>query len=48
MYIYGVLARVCIANSEIPVMFEGGFKGESYSSKYFPTTANLVFDAQNY
>lgn len=47
-YIKGVISRVAAVNSKIPVMFQDGFKGESYFSSSFPATANLVFDIHNY
>lgn len=47
-YIKGVISRVAAVNSNIPVMFQDGFKGESYFSSSFPATANLVFDIHNY
>jgi aryl-phospho-beta-D-glucosidase BglC (GH1 family) len=47
-YIQGVVSKVKSANSKIPIMFQGGFKGESYWSPSFPNGTNLVFDVHNY
>lgn len=47
-YIKGVIAKVQAANSQIPVMFQGSFKGEAYWSANFSANTNLVFDVHNY
>lgn len=43
-----MLDRVAAVNRHIPVMFQGGFKGEEYWSRNFSRSANLVFDVHNY
>lgn len=47
-YIKSVLKRVKAVNSQIPVMFQGSFKGESFWSGNFSSDTNLVFDVHNY
>ncbi|KAJ5627994.1 hypothetical protein N7490_010222 [Penicillium lividum] len=47
-YIYAVIDRVTAVNREIPVMFQGSFKGEEYWSSNFSSSDNLVFDVHNY
>jgi aryl-phospho-beta-D-glucosidase BglC (GH1 family) len=47
-YINQVIAKAKAVNSQIPIMFQGSFKGEEYWSSNFPTGANLVFDVHNY
>ncbi|KAH6662101.1 putative cellulase [Halenospora varia] len=47
-YIKGVIERVKAVNPNIPVMFQGSFKGEGYWSPFFPANSNLVFDVHNY
>ncbi|KAJ5753767.1 glycoside hydrolase superfamily [Penicillium nucicola] len=47
-YIHQVIAKVQAVNAQIPVMFQGSFKGEEYWSPNFTTDTNLVFDVHNY
>ncbi|XRM40514.1 hypothetical protein ABZX51_003832 [Aspergillus tubingensis] len=47
-YIQAVLDRVEKVNPNIPVMFQGSFRGEEYWSSKFSSSANLVFDVHNY
>lgn len=47
-YIKGVIQRVVATNPNIPVMFQGSFRGEAYWSPQFPANTNLVFDVHNY
>jgi hypothetical protein len=47
-YIQAVLDRVTAVNKNIPVMFQGSFKGEKYWSGNFSRSENLVFDVHNY
>lgn len=47
-YVQAVLKKVQAVNSNIPVLFQGSFKGEPYWSPSFPATTNLVFDVHNY
>ncbi|KAI3003506.1 CAZyme family GH5 [Aspergillus niger] len=47
-YIQAVLDKVEEIRPDIPVMFQGSFRGEEYWSPNFPTSANLVFDVHNY
>lgn len=47
-YARGVVAKVAQVNPKIPVMFQGGFKGEPYWSPSFPASTNIVFDVHNY
>ncbi|KAF7585882.1 hypothetical protein BBP40_009942 [Aspergillus hancockii] len=47
-YIQEVVSRVEAVNPQIPVMFQGSFKGEAYWSSKFPSNTNLVFDVHNY
>ncbi|KAL6234973.1 hypothetical protein BDW75DRAFT_240570 [Aspergillus navahoensis] len=47
-YINAVLDKVKAINQNIPVMFQGSFRGESYWSPLFPHDTNLVFDVHNY
>ncbi|KAK1634041.1 glycoside hydrolase superfamily [Colletotrichum phormii] len=47
-FINGVLSRVAQVNPKIPVMLQGSFRPEPFWSPYFPTDANLVFDAHHY
>ncbi|PWY64330.1 glycoside hydrolase [Aspergillus eucalypticola CBS 122712] len=47
-YIQAVLDRVGKVNPNIPVMFQGSFRGEEYWSSKFSPSANLVFDVHNY
>lgn len=47
-YIKGVIAKVIAVNPDIPVMFQGSFKGEPFWSGSFSAGTNLVFDVHNY
>nr|BAG70961.1 endo-beta-1,3-glucanase [Penicillium multicolor] len=47
-YMHQVIAKVEAVNSEIPIMFQGSFKGEAYWSSTFTSDTNLVFDIHNY
>ncbi|GJP96992.1 glycoside hydrolase [Aspergillus niger] len=47
-YIQAVLDKVEVISPDIPVMFQGSFRGEEYWSPNFSTSANLVFDVHNY
>jgi hypothetical protein len=47
-YFKGVIAKVEAKNPQIPVMFQGSFKGEAYWSPSFDAKSNLVFDVHNY
>lgn len=47
-YIKGVIQRIVAANPNIPLMFQGSFRGEAYWSPQFPANTNLVFDVHNY
>ncbi|KAF9880627.1 putative exo-beta-1, 3-glucanase [Colletotrichum karsti] len=47
-YINGVLTRVRAVNAKIPVMFQGGFRPETFWSPYFTADQNLVIDAHHY
>ncbi|KAF5011903.1 hypothetical protein FDECE_2036 [Fusarium decemcellulare] len=47
-YFNGVLEQVKAVNPKIPVMLQGGFKGEEYWSPKFEQGANIVFDVHNY
>lgn len=47
-YIDQVIAKVEAADSRIPIMFQGSFKGEKYWSPNFAADKNLVFDVHNY
>lgn len=47
-YFKGVLERVQRVNPKIPVMLQGGFKGEAYWSPNFDAAAPIVFDVHNY
>lgn len=47
-YFRGVLSRVKKVNPNIPVMLQGGFKGEAFWSPYFADTENIVFDLHHY
>lgn len=47
-YLHQVIAKVEAVNRDIPIMFQGSFKGEAYWSSKFSASANLVFDVHNY
>jgi hypothetical protein len=47
-YFRGVLARVRATNPRIPVMLQGGFRGEAFWSQYFEAGTPIVFDVHNY
>lgn len=47
-YMDQVIAKVRAVNAQIPVMFQGSFKGEEYWSSNFAAGTNLVFDVHNY
>jgi len=47
-YFKGVVERVQRVNPKIPVMLQGGFKGESYWAPNFDAATPLVFDVHNY
>ncbi|KAL4883062.1 putative cellulase [Aspergillus karnatakaensis] len=47
-YILAVISRVAAANPNIPVMFQGSFRGEAYWSPRIPSDANVVFDVHHY
>ncbi|KAH7131698.1 glycoside hydrolase superfamily [Dactylonectria estremocensis] len=47
-YFKGVISRVQAANPNIPIMLQGGFKGEEFWSPKFPAGTKLVFDLHHY
>jgi aryl-phospho-beta-D-glucosidase BglC (GH1 family) len=47
-YFKGVVQRVQRTNPNIPVMLQGGFKGEEFWSPHFDKTTPIVFDVHNY
>ncbi|KAJ6131100.1 hypothetical protein N7523_001560 [Penicillium sp. IBT 18751x] len=47
-YIHAVLDHVERVNPNIPVMFQGSFKPETYWSPHFEKSSNLVFDLHHY
>lgn len=47
-YMHQVNAKVEAVNGDIPIMFQGSFKGEAYWSSNFSAETNLVFDVHNY
>ncbi|KAL4917966.1 putative cellulase [Aspergillus aurantiobrunneus] len=47
-YILEVISRVSAANPNIPIMFQGSFRGEEYWSPQIPSDANVVFDVHHY
>ncbi|KAL4996218.1 putative cellulase [Aspergillus recurvatus] len=47
-YILAVISRVSAVNPNIPVMFQGSFRGEAYWSSQIPSDANIVFDVHHY
>ncbi|KAL5335825.1 glycoside hydrolase superfamily [Aspergillus crustosus] len=47
-YILAVISRVAAVNPNIPVMFQGSFRGEAYWSPQIPSNSNVVFDVHHY
>lgn len=47
-YIIAVNSKVRAVNANIPIMFQGSFRPESYWSSKLPSNANIVFDVHNY
>ncbi|KFY17055.1 hypothetical protein V492_00915 [Pseudogymnoascus sp. VKM F-4246] len=47
-YVTGVIQRITATNPDIPLMFQGSFRGESYWLPQFSESTNLVFDVHNY
>ncbi|KAJ6080538.1 endo-beta-1-3-glucanase [Penicillium canescens] len=47
-YIDQFITKFRAVNAQIPVMFQGNFKGEEYWSSNFAAGTNLVFDVHNY
>ena len=47
-YFKGVVERVQRVNDKIPIMLQGGFKGEAFWSPSFDAATPLVFDVHNY
>ena len=47
-YINAVIVKTKAVDAQLPVMFQGSFRGEAFWSPRFPATTNLVFDVHNY
>ncbi|KAI4686920.1 uncharacterized protein J4E84_005291 [Alternaria hordeiaustralica] len=47
-YIDAAIAKTAAVNRNIPVMFQGSFRGEAFWSPKFLASTNLVFDVHNY
>ncbi|KAF7557943.1 hypothetical protein G7Z17_g306 [Cylindrodendrum hubeiense] len=47
-YFKGVIARVQAVNPQIPIMLQGGFKGEEFWSPQFAKETKIVFDLHHY
>ncbi|KAL4788824.1 putative cellulase [Aspergillus venezuelensis] len=47
-YLVAVIEKVAAVNANIPIMFQGSFRGEEYWSPQIPSDANVVFDLHHY
>ncbi|KAL3481820.1 glycoside hydrolase superfamily [Aspergillus californicus] len=47
-YFKAVISKVTAADPNIPLMLQGGFRGEEYWSPQLPVDANVVFDVHHY